>query len=62
MRDWEKDTHPPATHDVVDVIAKLLRAGTNAGAEAEFLLGDEGSPLVVLQTSAKGISEHQATN
>ena len=53
---------PVATHDVVDVVAKLLRAGTDAGADAEFVVGDEGSPLVVLQTSAEGVSEYQATN
>ena len=41
-------THPPATHDIVNVVAKLLRPWPNACPEAELAVANEFSPLVVL--------------
>jgi len=53
---------PEATHNVVDVLAILSSVGTCACAEAEFSVGDERSPFVVLEAGAKCIPVDETTN
>lgn len=55
-------TYPVATHDIVDVVAKLLSTRSEASTDAEFLFGDELGPLVVLHTSSEGIAVEEPTN
>ena len=58
----QPSTYPEATHDIINVLAVPGSVRANTGTEAELFVGDEGSPLVVLQTSAEGVSKYQATN
>lgn len=56
-------THiPETTHNVVDMLAVLSGIGTSARSEAEFSVGNEGSPFVVLEAGAKGIPVDETTN
>jgi len=53
---------PVAAQQVIDVIAVLGGIGTNAGTEAEFGVGDEGRPFMILEIGTEGVSVDQSTN
>jgi hypothetical protein len=55
-------TYPVAPHDVVDVVAVYGSVGANARTEAELIVRDEAGPFVVLDTAAKGVAVHEASN
>jgi hypothetical protein len=58
---WKR-AYPIAAHDIIDVIAKLSGTGAYTSADAEFGIGEEARPFVVLNTGAKGVSVKKATN
>jgi len=49
-------TYPPATHDVVDVVAKRLGLRSCARANAERALGKEFRPFVILERVSKRVA------
>ena len=55
-------TYPPATHDVVDVVAQRLGLSTVASANAERVIRKEFSPFVVLKFISKGVAEDETAN
>lgn len=59
MRDY---SYPVAAHDIVDVLATSTSGVTDASTEAELVVRDERSPLVVLQLVAEAVTEDQSTN
>ena len=56
LRKVNDGTHPPATHDIVDVVAKLFRTGTDASPNTEFVVRNEFSPFVILQASTERVA------
>jgi hypothetical protein len=55
-------TNPVTAHLVVNVVAQLGSITTDACTDAELLLRDEASPLVVLSVGSKAGTEHQTTS
>jgi hypothetical protein len=53
---------PVAAHDIVDVVAQAGGAGTDASTNAELVIRDEASPVVVLKTSSERVSVHKSAN
>lgn len=44
------------------MIAQRRRTRTDTGADAEFAVGEEARPLVVLQVRAEAVSVQKSTN
>jgi len=53
---------PVAAQQIVDMIAVFGSIRANASTEAEFGIGDERGPFVVLKVGAECVSVHQTTN
>lgn len=58
----QKWAYPIATHDIIDVIAKLSGTSAYTSADTELRIGKEARPFVVLKTGAKRVSIKKATD
>jgi len=58
----EVGTHPPAAHDIVDMVAKLGSISIKASSKTEFAIGDEFGPLMGLTSCPKGVAVQKATS
>lgn len=53
---------PPASHDVVNVLAVLGRVGAEASTDTELVVGHEVGPFVVLHVRAEGVAVEKTTD
>ena len=49
----EEKAYPVATLKVIDVVTQLCGPWSNTSTNAEFTVGDEACPIMVLKTLAK---------
>lgn len=56
------ETHPEATHHIVDVLTIPGSVGAYACTEAEFGVGNERCPFMILPSCTERVAEDQATD